>query len=130
MENGFVGIGITAVMTSYQFFLYSQGDVEGGKKATPIAVCVAVGFSLLSEVGQGMERDTIRMETKSQESPAYKAIVGALSGMAQAITPTLLTCKRLKRSWHAAMKSRRNGWQRARNTTASKARRVWMRSTR
>ncbi|MEZ5453081.1 MAG: hypothetical protein R3E93_09770 [Thiothrix sp.] len=82
--NGFVGIGITAVMTSYQFFLYSQGDVEGGKKATLIAVCVAVGFSLLSEVGQGMERDTIRMETKSQEAPAYKAIVGALSGSAGA----------------------------------------------
>lgn len=78
--NAFVGIGITAVMTGYQFVLYSAGNVEGGKKATIIAVCVAVGFSLLSEVGQGMERDNIRMETKSQESPTYKAIVGALAG--------------------------------------------------
>ncbi|MEZ5452878.1 MAG: hypothetical protein R3E93_08715, partial [Thiothrix sp.] len=78
--NAFVGIGITAVMTGYQFVLYSAGNVEGGKKATVVAVCVAVGFSLLSEVGQGMERDNIRMETKSQESPTYKAIVGALVG--------------------------------------------------
>ena len=70
--------GLVGVMTAYQFFLYSQGDTEGGKKATIIAVCVAVGFSLLSEVGQGMERDSIRMETKSQESPTYKAIVAAL----------------------------------------------------
>ncbi|EIJ33361.1 hypothetical protein [Thiothrix nivea] len=76
--NAFVAMGITGVMTGYQFVLYSQGNVEGGKKATIIAVCVAVGFSLLSEIGQGMERDNIRMETKSQESPTYKAAVAAL----------------------------------------------------
>lgn len=79
--NAFVGIGITAVMTGYQFVLYSQGNVDGGKKATIIAVCVAVGFSLLSEIGQGMERDNIRMETKSQESPTYKAAVAALGNL-------------------------------------------------
>ncbi|MBO0611777.1 hypothetical protein [Thiothrix fructosivorans] len=73
-------LGLVAVMTAYQFFLYSQGDTEGGKKATIIAVCVAVGFSLLSEIGQGMERDAIRMETKSQESPTYKAVIAAIGG--------------------------------------------------
>ncbi|WML85993.1 hypothetical protein [Thiothrix subterranea] len=82
--NGIVAVGITAVMTGYQFILYGAGNVAGGKKATVLAVVVAVSFSLLSEVGQGMERDTIRMETKSQESPTYKAIVGAIGGSASA----------------------------------------------
>jgi hypothetical protein len=80
--NGLVGIGITAVMTGYQFILYGAGNVAGGKKATVLAVVVAVAFSLLSEVGQGMERDHIRMETKSQESPSYKAIVNAIGSSA------------------------------------------------
>ncbi|MGB1012391.1 MAG: hypothetical protein ACPGVP_21935 [Thiolinea sp.] len=80
--NGVVGIGICAVMTSYQFILYAQGDITGGRKATIVAVCVAVGFSLLSEVGQGMERDHIRMEAKSIESPTYQAIVGRISAAA------------------------------------------------
>lgn len=78
--NGGVGIGICFVMTAYQFILYSQGNIKGGKKATIVAVCVAVGFSLLSEVGQGMERDHVRMETKSQQSPTYQAIVGSITG--------------------------------------------------
>ena len=76
--NGVVGIGICGVMTAYQFILYSQGDIAGGRKATILAVCVAVGFSLLSEVGQGMERDHVRMETKSQQSQTYQAIVGKI----------------------------------------------------
>ena len=78
--NGIVGIGLTFVMTAFQFFLYAQGDKAGGKKATLLAVFVAAGFSLLSEVGQGMERDNIRMESKSLESPTYKAIVGSIHG--------------------------------------------------
>ena len=77
--NGGVGIGICFVMTAYQFILYSQGDVEGGRKATILAVCVAVGFSLLSEVGQGMERDHVRMEAKSIQSPTYQAIVSKIN---------------------------------------------------
>ncbi|WP_028487511.1 hypothetical protein [Thiothrix lacustris] len=77
-------LGLVAVMTAYQYFLYSKGDTEGGKKATIIAVSVAVAFSLLSEIGQGMERDNIRMESKSQESPTYKAIVQAIGAGAGA----------------------------------------------
>ena len=80
--NGIVGLGLTFVMTAFQFFLYAQGDKAGGKKATLFAVFVAAGFSLLSEVGQGMERDNIRMETKSLESPTYQAIVGSIQGAA------------------------------------------------
>ncbi|WP_287600606.1 hypothetical protein [Thiothrix sp.] len=73
-------LGLVGVMTAYQYFLYSQGDTEGGKKATWVAVAVAVAFSLLSEIGQGMERDNIRMETKSQQSPTYLATLEAIKG--------------------------------------------------
>ena len=83
--NALAGIGITGVMTAYQFFLYSRGDISGGRKATILALCVAVGFSLLSEVGQGMERDHIRMEVKSVESPTYQALIGKL-GQAEGTT--------------------------------------------
>lgn len=76
--NGLVGLGVCAVMTRYQFILYGQGNIAGGRKATIVAVSVAVGFSLLSELGQGMERDHIRMETKSLQSPTYKALVGSI----------------------------------------------------
>ena len=77
--NGLVGFGITGTMTAFQFFLYGKGDLGAGKVATFAAVFVAASFSLLSEVGQGVERDNIRMETKSQESPTYQAIVGQLA---------------------------------------------------
>lgn len=76
--NGLAGLGITSVMTAYQAFLYARGDVSGGKKATLLAICVAVGFSFLSEIGQGMERDHVRMEQKSQQSPTYQALLGQL----------------------------------------------------
>ena len=88
--NGAVGIGICAVMTAYQFILYSQGDMKGGRKATLLAVCVAVGFSLLSEVGQGMERDHVRMESKSQQSPTYQAIVGKITNTTGPVGTPLL----------------------------------------
>ena len=85
--NGVVGVGICAVMTRYQFILYAQGDIAGGSKATILAVCVAVGFSMLSEIGQGMERDHVRMETRSIESPTYQAIVNKLGAAGTAASP-------------------------------------------
>ncbi|UJS26043.1 hypothetical protein [Thiothrix winogradskyi] len=73
---------VTAVMTGFQFRLYGNGDMHGGGKVGVLAVVVAVAFSLLSEVGQGMERDEVRMETKSQESPTYQAALAALGNSA------------------------------------------------
>ena len=46
--NGGVGVGICLVMTSYQFILYARGDVKGGKKATIVAVCVAITLAMLA----------------------------------------------------------------------------------
>lgn len=77
-------IMVTAVMTGFQFRLYGNGDMKNGGKVGVLAVIVAVAFSLLSEVGQGMERDEVRMETKSQESPTYQAALAALGNSATA----------------------------------------------
>lgn len=75
---------VTAVMTGFQFRLYGNGDMKNGGKIGVLAVLVAVAFSLLSEVGQGMERDEVRMETKSQASPTYQAALAALGNSASA----------------------------------------------
>lgn len=83
--NGLVGIGITGTMTAYQFILYGRGDSKKATGMTILATCVAVGFSLLSEVGQGMERDHIRMETKSQQSPTYQAVINQIQEGAGAV---------------------------------------------
>jgi hypothetical protein len=77
-------IMVTAVMTGFQFRLYGNGDMKNGGKVGVVAVVVAVAFSLLSEVGQGMERDEVRMETKSQESPTYQAAIAALGNAGSA----------------------------------------------
>ena len=85
--NGIVAIGLTGTMTAFQFFLYAKGDIGAGRASTILAVCVAAGFSLLSEVGQGVERDNIRMESKSIESPTYQAIVSKLENSSNGFNP-------------------------------------------
>lgn len=83
--NGIVGIGITGTMTGFQLILYSQGDVKKASAMTVLATIVAVSFSLLSEVGQGMERDHIRMETKSAQSGTYQAVQQQIANGAGAV---------------------------------------------
>lgn len=73
--NALPGIGITFAMTAFQAILYANHR-SARKSMTILSIGVAAGFSILSELGQGMERDNIRMETKSIESPAYQALVG------------------------------------------------------
>lgn len=79
--NAVPGLGITFAMTAFQAILYTNHNAAS-KWVTVLSICVAAGFSVLSEVGQGMDRDNIRMESKSLESPAYKALVGSLAGAA------------------------------------------------
>ena len=81
--NALPGLGITFAMTAYQAILYSS-EHKGAVWMTVLSICVAAGFSILSELGQGMERDNIRMEAKSVESPTYQAIIGSISGAASA----------------------------------------------
>ena len=83
--NALPGLGICLAMTLFQVVLYSKHG-SAATVGTVLAVCVAAGFSVLSEIGQGMERDNVRMETRSLESPTYQAIVssiGSAAGTAQ-----------------------------------------------
>ncbi len=75
--NFLVGFGITLALTLFQYFLYSRdkGKAAIAAAATVVAVC----FGLLSEIGQGMERDEARMLAKSANSGTYKALLGALT---------------------------------------------------
>ena len=76
--NFLVGFGITLALTLFQYFLYSRDKGKHGGKAAIAATVVAVCFGLLSEIGQGMERDEARMLAKSANSGTYKALLGAL----------------------------------------------------
>lgn len=77
--NFLVGFGITLALTLFQYFLYSRDKGKHGGKAAIAATVVAVCFGLLSEIGQGMERDEARMLARSAESGTYKAVIGALN---------------------------------------------------
>lgn len=77
--NFLVGFGITLALTLFQYFLYSRDKGKHGGKAAVAATVVAVCFGLLSEIGQGMERDEARMLARSAESGTYKAVIGALN---------------------------------------------------
>lgn len=69
------GLGITFAMTAFQGIMYSSSHHHPAKWTRLLAVGVAVGFAFLTEIGQGMERDNLRMETKSLESPTLQAIL-------------------------------------------------------
>lgn len=77
--NFLVGFGITLALTLFQYFLYSRDKGKHGGKAAIAATVVAVCFGLLSEIGQGMERDEARMLARSSQSGTYKALLGALT---------------------------------------------------
>ena len=75
--NALPSIGVCVAMTLFQGILYSQ-DSKSATGMTIIAVCFAAGFSVLSELGQGMTRDDIRMTSKSLASPTYQAVVSSI----------------------------------------------------
>ncbi|MCA9954445.1 MAG: hypothetical protein KC434_06980, partial [Anaerolineales bacterium] len=77
------GIGICLVMTAMQIVLYAK-DSKAATLTTVIAVGVAAGFSILSEIGQGMERDNLRMTSRSLQSPTYQAIVASMASASSA----------------------------------------------
>lgn len=96
------GIGICLVMTAMQIVLYAK-DSKAATLTTVIAVGVAAGFSILSEIGQGMERDNLRMTSRSLQSPTYQAIVASMASASSAThTPTPTTCSRHRNAWPPA----------------------------
>ena len=61
--NAMLGLGITAVITAAQAFLYASG--YKGQAAT-VATCIVVFFGIFSEVSQSMEREDATVRHRSE----------------------------------------------------------------
>lgn len=83
--NAVLGLGITAVITSAQAFLYASG-YKG--PAAVIATAVVVFFGLFSEVSQSMEREDATVKSRSENSAVFQATIGSIENLsAQAASP-------------------------------------------
>lgn len=84
--NASLGLGITAVITAAQAFLYASG-YKG--PAALMATFIVVFFGLFSEVSQSMEREDATVRQRSTSSPVFQAALGSIQNLsAQAATPT------------------------------------------
>ncbi len=82
--NALLGLGITAVITSAQAFLYASG-YKG--QAALIATFIVVFFGLFSEISQSMEREDASVRHRSENSAVFKATLGSIQQLST--TPTL-----------------------------------------
>ncbi|MEB4593433.1 hypothetical protein VSS37_20820 [Candidatus Thiothrix sp. Deng01] len=83
--NAILGLGITAVITAAQAFLYASG-YKG--PAAVMATFIVVFFGLFSEVSQSMEREDATVRQRSASSPVFQAALGSIQNLsAQAATP-------------------------------------------
>lgn len=85
--NAALGLGITAVITAAQAFLYSSG-YKGA--AAIIATFIVVFFGLFSEISQSMEREDVTVRHRSENSEVFKATVqsiGQVSAQLNKVTP-------------------------------------------
>ncbi|MEZ5447914.1 MAG: hypothetical protein R3E89_02440 [Thiolinea sp.] len=77
--NACLGLGITAVITAAQAFLYASG-YKG--HAALIATFVVVFFGLFSEISQSMEREDATVRHRSENSAVFQATLGSISTLA------------------------------------------------
>ncbi len=85
--NAFLGLGITAVITAAQAFLYQSG-YKG--HAALIATFIVVFFGVFSEVSQSMEREDSTVRLRSENSPVFQAALGSIDSLthnASSMTP-------------------------------------------
>ena len=83
--NAVLGLGITAIITAAQAFLYASG-YKG--PAAVIATVVVVFFGLFSEISQSMEREDATVRHRSENSQVFQATVGGITNLtAQASAP-------------------------------------------
>ncbi len=83
--NAMLGLGITAVITAAQAFLYASG-YKGS--AAVLATAIVVFFGLFSEISQSMEREDATVRTRSESSPVFQAALGSIQNLsAQAAVP-------------------------------------------
>lgn len=78
--NAVLGLGITAVITSAQAFLYASG-YKG--PAALVATAIVVFFGLFSEVSQSMEREDATVRQRSLDSPVFQAALGSIENLSE-----------------------------------------------
>ena len=99
--NAFLGLGITAVITSAQAFLYSSG-YKG--HAAIIATFIVVFFGVFSEVSQSMEREDATVRSRSENSAVFQATLGSISSLSNAPVLSSAASSELARAQQKAMK--------------------------
>ena len=72
-----LGVPFTATLTMFQFFLYSNGNKQAGWSSL-LSFAVAAGFGVMTEIGQGMERQENRVHQRSLESPVLQSALKAI----------------------------------------------------
>ena len=77
--NALLGLGITAVITAAQAFLYASG-YKG--PAAIVATFIVVFFGLFSEISQSMEREDATVRHRSENSVVFQAAVGSIGTLA------------------------------------------------
>lgn len=82
--NAFLGLGLTAVITAAQAFLYASG-YKG--QAALIATFIVVFFGLFSEISQSMEREDATVRARSEGSAVFKATLGSITALSSAPAP-------------------------------------------
>ncbi len=97
--NALLGLGITAVITSAQAFLYASG-YKG--HAAIIATFIVVFFGLFSEVSQSMEREDATVRSRSEQSAVFQATLGSITQLSTAPTYSTAAASELARAQQKA----------------------------
>lgn len=99
--NAFLGLGITAVITAAQAFLYASG-YKG--QAALIATFIVVFFGLFSEISQSMEREDATVRARSEGSAVFQATLGSISTLSTAPVLSGVATSELARAQQKAAK--------------------------
>lgn len=97
--NAFLGLAITAVITSAQAFLYASG-FKG--HAALIATFIVVFFGVFSEISQSMEREDASVRARSEQSAVFQATLGSISNLSTAPTYSTAASSELARAQQKA----------------------------
>lgn len=79
-----LGVPFTATLTMFQYFLYSSGHKKAAYSSL-LAFVVAAGFGIMTEIGQGMERQENRVHQRSLDSPVLHSALQAIENSGAAI---------------------------------------------
>ena len=72
-----LGVPFTATLTMFQYFLYSSGNKKAAYSSA-LSFIVAAGFGIMTEIGQGMERQENRVHERSLQSPVLQSALKAI----------------------------------------------------